>query len=152
MVECGYVEVLWGSVSISYLEVSVLSNAVFIIPALQEYTGTPRSYTPADDPTKFISRMCTAYRAPELGFVQSVLGQQMQHKQESLRTEGSERSFFQILISSLVLDRDYNHPNCSDPRDRIFSLLGLANDGNLFGGIIDYSKSCEEIYELTAGS
>jgi hypothetical protein len=142
-----HVEVVWGSVSISYLELSVLSNAIFIIPALQEYTGTPRTYAPANEPTKFISRMCTAYGAPALSFVQSVLGQRMQHNQESLRTDGS---FFHVLISSLILDRDYNHPNCSDPRDRIFSLLGLANDADFFDGIIDYSKSCEDIYETTA--
>jgi hypothetical protein len=140
------VEILWGSVSISYLELSVLSNAIFIIPALQEYTGAPRTYSPANEPAKFISRMCIAYGAPALSFVQSVCGQRMQHKQESLSTEGS----FHVLISSLILDRDYNHPNCSDPRDTVFSLLGLANDGDFFDGIIDYSKNCEDTYEMTA--
>ena len=66
---------------------------------------------------------------------------------ESLRADGS---FFHVLISSSILDRDYNHPNCSDPRDRIFSILGLANDGESFNGIIDYAKSCEDVYEMTA--
>jgi hypothetical protein len=66
---------------------------------------------------------------------------------ESLRADGS---FFHLLISSSILDRDYNHPNCSDPRDRIFSLLGLANDGDFFHSIIDYAKSCEDVYEMTA--
>jgi hypothetical protein len=93
-----HVEVLWGSVSISYLELSVLSNAIFIIPALQEYTGTPRTYAATNEPSKFISRMCTVYGAPALSFVQSVLGQRMQHKREP---EGGR---LLLPCSDIVLD------------------------------------------------
>jgi len=57
-----------------------------------------------------------------------------------------ENPLFYVLISSLVLECDYNHPECSDPRDRIFAMLGLADDALEFDEFPDYTMSCKDIY------
>ncbi|KAK5126780.1 hypothetical protein LTR85_009714 [Meristemomyces frigidus] len=36
--------------------------------------------------------------------------------------------------------------NATDPRDRIFALLGIATDADELGARPDYSKSCEQVY------
>jgi hypothetical protein len=48
-----------------------------------------------------------------------------------------------------VIEIDYNYLKCTELRDRIFSALGLANDANEFYDLLDYSRSCEDIYEGT---
>lgn len=36
--------------------------------------------------------------------------------------------------------------NATDPRDRVFALLGIATDAGVLGVRPDYSKSCEQVY------
>jgi len=57
-----------------------------------------------------------------------------------------ENSLYEVLISSLALESDYNHIECSDPRDRIFAVLGLAHDGTEFDAFPDYTMSYEDVY------
>jgi hypothetical protein len=61
-----------------------------------------------------------------------------------------EDNFFRVLLSSLVLEVDYNHPQTTDPRDRIFSVLSLANDGHEFATFPDYSMGCADVYRVAA--
>lgn len=70
------------------------------------------------------------------------------HRYQS--ADASENSLFQVLISSLVLESDYNHPECSDPRDRIFAILGLADDAVAFDEFPDYTMSCKDTYTKAA--
>ena len=37
--------------------------------------------------------------------------------------------------------------SATDPRDKIFGLLGLASDGPDFNHLVNYSKSAEEVYQ-----
>jgi hypothetical protein len=57
-----------------------------------------------------------------------------------------ENPLFHVLTYSLVLESDYNHPECSNPRDRIFAVLGLADDAAEFSAFPDYTMSCEDVY------
>jgi len=43
------------------------------------------------------------------------------------------------------LESDYNHPECSDPRDWIFAVLGLADDATEFDAFPDYTMSYEDV-------
>lgn len=72
-------------------------------------------------------------------FVQRVLGRRYY--------AASPEPLFNVLFTSLPLEEDYNHPECSNPLDRIFSVLRLTSDASAFKSFPDYSKSCEDIYE-----
>jgi hypothetical protein len=61
-------------------------------------------------------------------------------------SQDDENTLFRVLISSLVLEIDYNHPECSDPRDRIFAVLGLAHDAAAFDSFPNYTISCDHVY------
>ncbi|VUC25546.1 unnamed protein product [Clonostachys rosea] len=55
-------------------------------------------------------------------------------------------------LGSYVSDPGSCSMNSSDPRDKVFGLLGLASDREEFeklGVFPDYSKSCREVYTLT---
>lgn len=59
--------------------------------------------------------------------------------------------FFRVLVTCLALEADYNFPQASNPRDRVFALLNLASDvGEFSRSFIDYTKSCEQVYTETA--
>ncbi|KAF2760914.1 HET-domain-containing protein [Pseudovirgaria hyperparasitica] len=60
------------------------------------------------------------------------------------------RSLFSVLSTSSLLEEDYNHLSCSNPRDRIFALLGLVADSDEFHFFPDYSSTCEKVYTLLA--
>jgi len=60
------------------------------------------------------------------------------------------RTLLYIMGTNLMLEEDYNHPQCSDPRDRVFSLLGLAANKDDYGQFPDYTKPAEDIYEELA--
>jgi hypothetical protein len=45
---------------------------------------------------------------------------------------------------------DFPRLDCKDPRDRIFGLLGIAEDSEELGLCADYHKSCQEVYTDTA--
>ncbi|KAF5619108.1 heterokaryon incompatibility protein [Fusarium tjaetaba] len=62
----------------------------------------------------------------------------------------SSDALFYVLVTTLVLERDYNQPQATNPLDRVFSILHLAHDADEFVNIIDYSRSCEEIYREIA--
>ncbi|KAH7228464.1 heterokaryon incompatibility protein-domain-containing protein [Fusarium redolens] len=59
-------------------------------------------------------------------------------------------TLFCVLVTTLVLEHDYNHPQATNPLDRVFSILHLAQDAVEFVNIVDYSRSCEEIYREVA--
>jgi hypothetical protein len=55
-----------------------------------------------------------------------------------------------VLITTLVLEQDYNYPLATDPRDRIFSVLQLARDKDEFRTFPDYTWTCERIFRKAA--
>ncbi|RSL57745.1 hypothetical protein CEP54_008113 [Fusarium duplospermum] len=54
--------------------------------------------------------------------------------------------FIKVISTSLTLEVDYNSVYSSDPRDRVFALLNLAEDKDHFDTFPDYSMSVEEVY------
>ncbi|VUC31337.1 unnamed protein product [Clonostachys rosea] len=86
------------------------------------------------------------YKSPSRSFMDSVVTRRARFRAEDY--EGD--LFFQVLTTCIVLERDYNIPQASDPRDRVFSLLYLAADVDEIKDIVDYSKTCAEVYYDTA--
>lgn len=85
------------------------------------------------------------FRSPALSFVQSLISRRWNYEYIDDR-----QPLLDALQTSLALEVDYNDPQCSDPRDRVFSLLGLVADAEHFGPFPDYSMSCEDVYEELA--
>lgn len=50
----------------------------------------------------------------------------------------------------IYLLRMFRHHVATDPRDKIFALLGISSDADDLGIAIDYRWSCQEVYTLTA--
>lgn len=76
-----------------------------------------------------------------------------QRYQTSRRTDTKyDDNLFRVLATTLALEYDYNSPETSDPRDRVFSILELADDASEFVGLLDYDPTvtCEVIYRQTA--
>ncbi|KAF4977302.1 hypothetical protein FZEAL_6190 [Fusarium zealandicum] len=67
-------------------------------------------------------------------------------------TEKSSRTetLLKVVATSLVFEEDYNWVYASDPRDRIFALLNLADDKDDFTAFPDYTMTVEEVYKETA--
>ncbi|KAF2814105.1 HET-domain-containing protein [Mytilinidion resinicola] len=93
--------------------------------------------------------MVNAYKSTSLTFVRGVVTRRMRYQ---LRSGHQLDSLFQVVVESLVMGIDYSHRETSYPRDRIFSVLGLAGDAFSFGSFPDYapSTSCEDVYEEAA--
>jgi len=61
-----------------------------------------------------------------------------------------DHDLFTIMYETLTTFSSQIRLSCSDPRDRVFSLLGLATDFHKFGHFPDYTTSTESIYEELA--
>jgi hypothetical protein len=129
-----------GGIRISYQE---LLQAILFIQLVRNYTPKPTSN---ESLKRAILRLANIYSCPAFSFVQGPVSRRQRYQSE---TYNPENTFFRILNATLVIEIDYNHPNCTEPRDRIFSVLGLANDADEFYDLLDYSRSCEDIYEAT---
>lgn len=55
-----------------------------------------------------------------------------------------------VMYKTLTTFSGHVQMLCSDPRDRVFSLLGLAEDGHSFPSFPDYTRTTEEIYTEVA--
>jgi len=87
------------------------------------------------------------YECHARSFVDGITTRRREYHSESNQDRDG---LFNVMTTNLTLQYDYNHPLCSDPRDRVFSLLGLASD--LFPQFPDYTKSTEDIYEGLASA
>jgi hypothetical protein len=61
-----------------------------------------------------------------------------------------DHKMFMVMYRTLTTFSGQLRMSCSDPRDRVFSLLGLATDSHEFGHFPDYTRSTESIYEELA--
>ncbi|KAN0119273.1 hypothetical protein V8E51_001481 [Hyaloscypha variabilis] len=59
-------------------------------------------------------------------------------------------SLFRVLATTLALEGDNNYPLSTDPRDRVFSLLQLANDSGEFDLFPNYQMTSREVYTEAA--
>ena len=70
----------------------------------------------------------------------------LQHSLE----EKKNRSLLDLLVTFYVNVRPRSQLRSTDPRDRIYSLLGIASDAEQLKIVPNYSKSVEEVYTDTA--
>lgn len=98
-------------------------------------------------PDTIIRDMVRIYKTPTASFMEGVVTRRNRYQDQ---TDRDSDSLFQVLVSTLVLERDYNFPLATDPRDRIFSVLQLAKDKAEFSFFPDYTWTCERIYREAA--
>jgi hypothetical protein len=55
-----------------------------------------------------------------------------------------------LLDRVIVKDSKSQRIDATDPRDRVFALLGIANDEAAKEIVADYTLSCEHAYIMTA--
>ncbi|KAH8892579.1 HET-domain-containing protein [Thozetella sp. PMI_491] len=84
-----------------------------------------------------------AFEPPEASFMAGVISRREIYQHSS--STGGE-SLYRVLTTGLVLENDYNYPLTTDPRDRIFAFLHLANDSYDFSSFPDYTRTCEDVY------
>ena len=94
---------------------------------------------------KITDAITNMYRIPATSFMSSVVVRRQRYHYDR-----GEDFLFRVMVTALVLESDYNHPLSTDPRDRVFALIHLADDAGDFKTFPDYGKSCEEIYTETA--
>lgn len=95
-----------------------------------------------DNFVKLGYKIVQAYTSPTSSFLDGIITQRERYQ----GAKDGKMGLFYVLVSSLVLECDHNHPECTDPRDRIFAVLGLAGDVSSYPNFPDYSSSCEEVY------
>lgn len=94
-----------------------------------------------------IEAIIQTYGASKPSFLAGVITYRNRHSSMECR---SENDFFRVLVLSLVLEVDDNHPKSTDPRDRVFATLGLANNAEAFPMLPDYEHDWQHVYtELT---
>lgn len=86
--------------------------------------------------------MTSAYENTNRSFMEGIFAR----RTEFHRYTETVQPLFQILVTNLVLEKDYNYPLTSEPRDRIFSLLPLAGDKHEFATFPDYTVTCSQVY------
>jgi len=59
-------------------------------------------------------------------------------------------SLFRLLIRANLIASSQLSFGATDPRDRVFGLLGLAKDSRELGILPDYTKTCDTVYIETA--
>lgn len=132
------VEVACGNARISHLN---LHRALDSIMSLLDYLGDLDEEDSDDELVKLGYIIAKAYNT-SFSFLEGIILQRDQYK----TSKDMNSSLFYVLISSQVSGSDYNHPECSDPRDRVFAVLGLADDASSFDSFPDYSSTCEDVY------
>jgi hypothetical protein len=88
------------------------------------------------------------YKTPPTSFAEGVLTRRERYQQRD--RDAKDDYLFRVLVTTLVLQVDYNSPKATDDRDRVFAVLQMADDADEFAGFPDYSMPCEQVYEATA--
>ncbi|KAM0334422.1 hypothetical protein ACHAQA_001448 [Verticillium albo-atrum] len=110
------------------------------------------------------AEMMRAFRSSANSFLESVMSRRRRYHlrlmsmQPTALTLASweeaiikqRETLFRILVSTHVLEVDYNQPESTNPVDRIFSVLHFADDESEFTEFPDYQRGCEEIYQDAA--
>lgn len=87
------------------------------------------------------------YDTPTRSFMEGIVTRRTRYATEDAK---EENSLFSVLVSTLVLENDYNFPQATDPRDRVYAVLNLAEDAADFQALPSYHLSCEEVYREVA--
>jgi hypothetical protein len=82
------------------------------------------------------------YATPARSFMEGI----STRRDRYARDDEGENSLFHVLVSTLVLENDYNFPLATNPRDRVYAVLNLAIDAAEFPEFPDYHLNCEQVY------
>ncbi|KAH8589583.1 heterokaryon incompatibility protein-domain-containing protein [Bisporella sp. PMI_857] len=93
--------------------------------------------------TEIIEAVVQTYCVAKPSFVQGVITIRNRYHDVESR---SGNCFLRVLVTSLVLEEDHNQPKSTDPRDRVFATLGLANDAEEFPMFPDYQHDWQYVY------
>ena len=94
-------------------------------------------------------RLSKTEGATEVEHAMNFLKQRLYH-QHSLEHK-KNRSLLDLLVTFYVNVRPRSQLRSTNPRDKIYSLLGIASDAEQLKIVPDYSKSVEEVYTDAAG-
>ncbi|CCF46230.1 HET domain-containing protein [Colletotrichum higginsianum] len=144
------IDVLCGRASVGYADLRgflVFLNKVYDhYPAIQAEGGAPLMMT--------LLEMLRGFKTSANSFLEGVLTRrrryQLRHGGAPRAMAGDSESLFAVLVTTLVLEVDYNHTQATDPRDRVFAVMHFADDVDEFEGLPDYSLGCEEVYRAAA--
>ncbi|WYZ44553.1 hypothetical protein EsH8_VII_000989 [Colletotrichum jinshuiense] len=158
----GEIDILCGHASIGYSELRE-----FLLFLNQMYLHYPKIQEEADMAAKMaLVEMLRGFKTPANSFLEGVLTRRRRYQTkhpassedaanqplgsvgEAILRDGE--SLFAVLVTTLVLEVDYNHTQATDPRDRIFAVMHFADDVHEFEGLPDYSLSCEQVYRDVA--
>ncbi|KAG4412142.1 hypothetical protein IFR04_014736 [Cadophora malorum] len=109
--------------------------------------NSPPVTSPHRETEQFRHAIVHAYDTPARSFMEGVTTRRFRYWNPQTQAEDS---LFRLLVTTLVLEQDYNQTLTTDPRDRIFSVLTLAKDAKEFVKFPDYSLTCEEVYREAA--
>ncbi|KAH8793493.1 heterokaryon incompatibility protein-domain-containing protein [Hyaloscypha finlandica] len=127
-----------------------LLTSIRFIQRPRSYFQTTNALTNIFNPdaiTEIIEAVVQTYRAAIPSFMQGIVMTRNRHGNMNTR---SENHLFRVLVTSLVLEVDYNHPKSSDPRDRVFAILSFTNDAEEFPMFPDYQRGWQCIYTKLA--
>jgi hypothetical protein len=97
---------------------------------------------PSESKARLIKCLKTVFSPLSGSFMDSVITRRVRFR----ATSDDLDDLFSVTATCLCLEKDENYPLTSNPRDRVFALLYLAKDYHEFEHILDYSKSCDEVY------
>ena len=116
-----------------------------------------------DGYTKTRVEMTRAFKTAATSFADGIAGRRRRYHLRRMHAAGGvqladwevdivrqRETLLRVLISTLVLEVDDNVPEATNPVDRIFSVLNLADDKDDFPEFPDYERPCEEIYQDAA--
>ncbi|KEY71266.1 hypothetical protein S7711_02372 [Stachybotrys chartarum IBT 7711] len=156
-------DILCGAFSISYgdlREFLLFFNQLYVhLPIVQEQ-GDPEIMK------AFVDMMRGFFKSPSQSFLEGVFTRRRRYQ---MRFDPSARSttnptvvsvenamlkeresLFAVLVTTLVLEIDYNHTQVTDPRDRVFAIMHFADDVGEFKSLPNYNLSCEQVYQDVA--
>lgn len=140
------VKVVCGTASISYDHFRRALDCIACALYFLEELGTLGELTHEDKTVAAGLALVKAFTTDRMSFIDGIITRRHTYQ----NAVPSKNSLFHIVTSSLVLESDLNHPECTDPRDRIFAVLGLADDAFKYDKFPDYTKNCEWVYTEAA--
>jgi hypothetical protein len=72
-----------------------------------------------------------------------ILGSRRSYQQEGSRPQ---ESLFDLLVRIHVISKGLIYVGATNPRDRIYALIGIAKDGHMYNYQLDYRKNCAQVY------
>ena len=130
------------------LRLAIFDNTIMLLKTFFNFRSAHTLYTPEqwittsiEDKSKKVGK---TESSTAVEHAMNFLKQRLYH-QHSLE-EKEDRSLLDLLILFYVKVKPRSELRSTDPRDKIYSLLGIASDAEQLKIVPDYSKSVEGVY------